>query len=30
MDRELKGREMKSRPVFAMERNQVPVARHLG
>ena len=27
MDRELKGREAKSRPVFAIEKNQVPVAR---
>ena len=27
MDRELKGREMKSRPVYAMEKNEVPVAR---
>ena len=27
MDRELKGREMKWRPVYAMEKNQVPVAR---
>jgi len=27
MDRELKGREMKSRPVYAMEKNQVPVSR---
>ena len=27
MDRELKGREMKSRPVYAMEKNQVQVAR---
>ena len=27
MDRELEGRERRSRPVFAMERNQVPVIR---
>ena len=27
MDRELRGRETKSRPVYAMEKNQVPVSR---